>query len=675
MHSTSFAVLSLGNSAYTQSFAQYGIDVHAALEDIGAMPVLNVRVADELMDQELSFDDWRSNLLDSTTGIIYQEDLDAFASVTTKSADMTSKRKVTLSYQGFAQVIQNDSKNELERLYSEFEHTPWSRVQGILGRSTDLFCFEVDPEQSSQLKDLRPGDHVALYPRNLDDSVDLTLRMVDGTIQSIPGARDVLKMDVDLARPVSTASLAELWSATGNEKAKYIIESVLRNSTKDKTEKSVTDLINELPPGSVPFQWIVSSAPAMDPRFYSIASVSREERTISVCQSVYTFTNGQAGTTSRWLRSLQADEKATAVFSQTDLHLPADEDAPCIMIATGTGIAPFRSFWMSSARNPMYLFFGCRSHSDLPFASEIGFLERAGRVNPFIAYSREMENKMYVQDMLGRESETILSLLHNPKTHLYICGGPDMAITVQNRLLMILCAGSQTQKGVEMSRAMEKLVIMKQQKRFITEVYGAISAGDDAMQFAWKEATSRVVEITAGLERLVLPRPRAKEEFQAIRPTKRSSWADQFRPECSQVSSNENTALNSYEANGKAKKSLPLTDTDMRIIARTGSITMKRSDSLPFLAEDKDEDQRQRSAPSTPFVPSRPRLQKKESWMGAFAYTPNDNTGTHNTGLSRVISRHQASSGNANVGMPLAPDLSGPPKVDLVRKTPSGTVA
>ena len=115
----------------------------------------------------------------------------------------------------------------------------------------------------------------------------------------------------------------------------------------------------------------------------------------------------------------------------------------------------------------------------------------------------------------------------------------------------------------------------------------------------------------------------------------------------------------------------------MRIIARTGSITMKRSGSLPFLAEDEGEDQRQRSAPSTPFVPSRPRLQKKESWMGAFAYTPNDNTGTHNTGLSRVMSKHQASSVNVNVnvGMPPAPGLSGPPKVDLARKTPSGTVA
>ena len=187
----------------------------------------------------------------------------------------------------------------------------------------------------------------------------------------------------------------------------------------------------------------------------------------------------------------------------------------------------------------MHLFFGCRTRSDLPFASEIDSLERAGRINPYIAYSREMSNKMHVQDMLARESEAVLSLLHKPKTCLYICGSPDMAATVQNRLLMILCNGSHSQSGMKMNLAMEKLVVMKQQKRFVTEVYGTISSGDDAMQFAWKEATARVVEITSGLERLVLPTARAKEEFKAIRPTKRSSWADEYRPENTGLASNE----------------------------------------------------------------------------------------------------------------------------------------
>lgn len=629
---TSFAVLSLGNSAYTQSFAKFGFDVHDALEAIGIVPVLGVRIADELMDQELSFNDWRSDLLNNSTGIIYQKNVGTLATAPLKSANTTQDRTVTLSYQGFAQVIQSDTKNELEKLYSQFKNTPWSQVQGLLGRSIDLFCFGVDLEHSSQLNDLRPGDHVALYPKNLDETVDLALRMVDGVDQSIGEVRNSLKEDVDLARPVSPAALAELWNATANEKAKYIIGSILETSTKNETEKSVIDLINELPPGSIPYFWVLSSAPKMDPRFYSIASLSKEDRTISICQSVYAFANGQAGTTSRWLRSLQADETAAAIFSQTDLHLPSDEDAPCIMIATGTGIAPFRSFWMSNARNPMYLFFGCRTRSDLPFATELNFLERSGRISPFIAYSREMNNKMHVQDMLAVESDTVLSLLSNPKTCLYICGSPDMAVTVQNRLLMILCSGSKTQQGMNMSQAMEKLVIMKHQKRYITEVYGAISAGDDAMQFAWKEATSRVVEITSGLERLVIPRPRAKEEFRAIRPTKRSSWAEEFKPECSasSMTSEESLAVAAVASvfspnieNCVGGNQPPVTITGSRR-ASNGSPRFKTSNSLLSISEEGEGNQipQYQSNSSLPIAPARPRLQKRESWMGSFAFGP-----------------------------------------------------
>ena len=37
------------------------------------------------------------------------------------------------------------------------------------------------------------------------------------------------------------------------------------------------------------------------------------------------------------------------------------------------------------------------------------------------------------QDMLAQESESVLSLLNDPKTCLYIVGSPDMASTVQNR--------------------------------------------------------------------------------------------------------------------------------------------------------------------------------------------------------------------------------------------------
>jgi len=557
LHDTSFAVFALGCSAYKQSFAAFGYDVYDALESIGAVPVLNCKVGDELMDQERSFTEWREDILDNETGILYKEDIDCYADVSANvndsRRDLIAQGMVKLTYQGFVQVVKSDTRSALDNIRQERQHISWSSYSSYLGRSTDLFSFQVSQAQSSKLNDLRPGDHIAIYPKNLDDAVDLCMRMVVPPNNLSPvNLQECLKNDVDLSRPVSTAALADLWEITKNERARFVIASMLRKAKKDQTDESVIDLINKLPPGSLPCDWLFSRAPAMDPRFYSIASISTEEGTISICQGVYTFPSGHTGTTSRWLRSLQADDEAYGVLSQSDLHLPTDEESPVLMIATGTGIAPFRSFWMSNARNPLYLFFGCINKKDLPFASEIESLNRAGRLHPFIAYSREINNKLHVQDLVAKESDTVLSLLHNPKSHIYICGSPDMAKGVNERLLMIMCHGNNQYPGMKMAQAMEKLIIMKQCKRFISEVYGTISITDDAIGIAWMEATSNVVKMTIGLKKLNLPRPRVEDEFKTAKAIKNSfvpvrrrllkrgesvkfiknvSWARTFRPE------------------------------------------------------------------------------------------------------------------------------------------------
>ena len=317
---------------------------------------------------------------------------------------------------------------------------------------------------------------------------------------------------------MSPDALEDLWEETPIDEARYVIGVLLKKSSQLETDTSLLDLVNRLPPGSLPVKWLLNSAPKMDPRFFSIASISLEENTISICQGVYSYSNGTSGTTSRWLRSLQMNDVAFGILSKSNLHLPEDESAPALMIATGTGIAPYRSFWVSKARNPMTLFFGCRNKQELPFAKEISDLKRAGRITPYIAYSREMSDKLYVQDLFVKEASTVLSLLHNPKTHLFICGSPDMANAVQDKLLMVLCQGDDTYPAIGTKRAMEKLIIMKQQKRFIAEVYGPLSQAENAMSLVWKEVTAKVVQTMTGLEKFTLPRAPVEVELQPILP-------------------------------------------------------------------------------------------------------------------------------------------------------------
>lgn len=531
-----YAVLALGNSAYTNSYAAFGFLVHKELEAAELSPVMTVHIADELQNQENSFVEWKDSILDEEMGVLFNSSPQRVIGKD-QSGESTPevKNTVNLSYQGFAQVIRSDTTNEIDRFLQEHPHKSWSSLANTLGRSTDLFSFKLSEDQSEMLNNLRPGDHLALYPENLPETVDLVMRLMKCNNEVRRSFfRKKLRRDIDLAKPVSTEALRGLWNSIDNDQAKYIIDLIIQQSRKDETDVSVEDLLSRLPPGSIPSKWIEAMAPKMSPRFFSIASISPlHERTVSICQSVYSFKNGQAGCASRWLRSLEADDEVRGAFSHTDLHLPKDEDAPILLVATGTGIAPFRSFWMSDVRNPMHLFFGCRDRRDLPFASEIASLQNAKRIKPFIAYSREInKKKLYVQDLIMQESDTILKLLHNSKTHVYICGSPVMEKEVRNKLLMVLSAGNEAFRPMKTIRAMEKLVIMKQQKRFVSEIYGTSASEDDAMATFWREITSKTVMAIANIEKLTLPRPRHEAAFKPVVPIK-ASWNSQFRPELS----------------------------------------------------------------------------------------------------------------------------------------------
>merc|ERR1719330_441351 len=144
-----------------------------------------------------------------------------------------------------------------------------------------------------------------------------------------------------------------------------------------------------LAPQSIPFSWLDQYAPRIQPRFFSISSIQKKERTISILQSAVSHSSGKTGTTSRWLRDLQLNDTVLAKFSQSDFHLPIDQKQPIICIGAGSGISPFRSFWTSNVQNPIYLFYGTKSEQSMPFSSEIYQLSQRGKMQSFVAYSQE----------------------------------------------------------------------------------------------------------------------------------------------------------------------------------------------------------------------------------------------------------------------------------------------
>lgn len=117
--------------------------------------------------------------------------------------------------------------------------------------------------------------------------------------------------------------------------------------------------------------------------------------------------------------------------------LPDDPEATIIMLATGTGIAPFRAFlWrMFKENNPDYqfkglawLFFGVAYTANILYKDELEELQAKypDQFRLTYAISREQKTpdggKMYIQGRIAEHADEIWQLLQKKNTHVYICG-------------------------------------------------------------------------------------------------------------------------------------------------------------------------------------------------------------------------------------------------------------
>lgn len=105
-----------------------------------------------------------------------------------------------------------------------------------------------------------------------------------------------------------------------------------------------------------------------------------------------------------------------------------------IMVGPGAGIAPFKGFVDEKAYlansgeentyGEMTLYFGCKGRDwDNLYADEFKQYNEEGVLNKlYIAFSREQQQKVYVQDLVGKNKEEVSKLLFEDNGVVYICG-------------------------------------------------------------------------------------------------------------------------------------------------------------------------------------------------------------------------------------------------------------
>jgi sulfite reductase (NADPH) flavoprotein alpha-component len=154
-------------------------------------------------------------------------------------------------------------------------------------------------------------------------------------------------------------------------------------------------------------------------------------------------------------------------------RLPANGDAPVIMIGPGTGIAPFRAFLQErralGAGGRNWLFFGDQhGATDFLYRDEIEGFARDGLLTRLdTAFSRDQPDKIYVQHRMRQHAAELWAWLQDG-AQIYVCGDAiRMARDVDTALVHIIAK----QGRMEMAGAKAHLAQLAREQRYQRDVY------------------------------------------------------------------------------------------------------------------------------------------------------------------------------------------------------------
>ena len=244
------------------------------------------------------------------------------------------------------------------------------------------------------------------------------------------------------------------------------------------TRMSLLDLLKIYPlKNSDQFEQLIRLLEPIAPRLYSISSSPEAhsgEVHITVARNEFSVNDeSKFGLCSNYLSQFPVDGQIEFyIHKNSQFRLPAD-DKDVIMIGPGTGIAPFRSFLAhrdaagASGRN--WLFFGDQHFvTDFLYQTEIQNWVETGALSKIdLAFSRDQEEKVYVQHKLKKKGKEVYDWLKKGAS-VYVCGTKDpMSVDVENALTEII----QTHGNKRKEEALEFVSALKNEGRYLKDVY------------------------------------------------------------------------------------------------------------------------------------------------------------------------------------------------------------
>ncbi|MEU6390933.1 cytochrome P450 [Streptomyces sp. NPDC046939] len=345
----------------------------------------------------------------------------------------------------------------------------------------------------------RTGDHLTVLPAHEGALVDRALRAlgVDGDtvldIRSSRPRRDALAVDrprtvrellthhVELQHRPTAEQVAVLAAANPCPPEAAALAALPADDPRTFVELveahpalrgalSWASLLELLPPLR-PRHYSVSSAPAVSPRHVDLM--------VSVLDAPAASGTGRyRGTGSTHLAALRPGDTVLGRIQpcRDAFRIRHDAPEPVVMIAAGTGLAPFRGavaerLHRAAASAPALLYFGC-DHPDRDFlhADELRAADAAGALSLRPVFSEApVDGHAFVQHRIAAEGDELWELL-DAGARVYVCGdGARMAPGVRAAFRELYLRHV---PGADATAAGEWLAGLVAAGRYVEDVYG-----------------------------------------------------------------------------------------------------------------------------------------------------------------------------------------------------------
>jgi sulfite reductase (NADPH) flavoprotein alpha-component len=355
------------------------------------------------------------------------------------------------------------------------------------GSTKDVYHIELSLEDSGL--QYQPGDALGIWAPNDPQVVDRILEILQ-----IDPAKQVHINDQQLSIKDALTDHLEItrlgidtvfaYANVGDQnQLKTLFSGFEADQQQDFIKKrQLADLVDGYPAQFAP-QALVELLRPLAPRSYSIAS-SQQMVDEEVHLTVATLYSNAIGKTRRGVASGLLNHRlkpgeTVKVFLEPNrrFRLPDDEDTPIIMIAAGTGCAPYRAFMQElearSTKNrtagpDSWLIFG-NPHLRTDFLYQREWLRwrDTGLLNRIdTAWSRDQAEKRYVQNLVEEQAERIDQWLQRG-AHIYLCGSLQMGQAVQLGLQNALAQ----QRGIGSDAAATLLAELRRERRIQKDLY------------------------------------------------------------------------------------------------------------------------------------------------------------------------------------------------------------